>query len=442
MSLFAIRDFRRLFAAQIIALFGTGLATVALGLLAYDLAGRDAGAVLGTALTIKMVLYVVIAPLAAAFVDRLPRRLFLALLDVVRAGVVLALPFVSEVWHIYVLIALLQSASAAFTPTFQAVIPDIVTEEAQYTRALLASQVAYTMESLLSPVLAAVALTFMSFDRLFVGTSLGFAVSAVLVMSTAIPNARPTAGAKAWERIASGIQSFARTPRLRGIMALNLVVAASGAIVVVNTVNYVRDVLGGDQADVAWMLAASGGGTLLVAVALPRVLDRVADRTVMMTGATVLVAAVTAALAMTASGTTAWAVTGAIWIAVGGGMALIVTPTGRVLRRSATPDALPKLFAAQFSLSHLAWLVTYPVAGWVGTRVGLTTAWSILLVLAAAGAVAARLLWTRPVVVREGVPVESAPREPALVGAGRAWAEAEAAQGTLAAAQCTCVRTV
>ena len=161
------------FSAQIIALFGTGLATVALGLLAYELAGRNAGAVLGTALTIKMVMYVVIALLAAAYVDRLPRRMFAAL-DAVRAAVVLALPFITEVWHIYVLIAVLQSASAAFTPTFQAVIPDIVTKESDYTRALSASQVAYTMESLLDPVLAALALTLMSFNWLFVGTSIGF----------------------------------------------------------------------------------------------------------------------------------------------------------------------------------------------------------------------------------------------------------------------------
>ena len=65
-----------------------------------------------------------------------------AALDAVRATVVLALPFITEVWHIYVLIAVLQSASAAFTPTFQAVIPDIVTKESDYTRALSASQVA------------------------------------------------------------------------------------------------------------------------------------------------------------------------------------------------------------------------------------------------------------------------------------------------------------
>ena len=278
MRLFAIRDFRHLFSAQIIALFGTGLATVALGLLAYELAGASAGAVLATALTIKMVMYVLIAPLAAAYADRLPRRMFLTLLDVVRAMVVLALPFVTEIWQIYVLIGVLQAASAAFTPTFQAVIPDIVPEESDYTRALSASQVAYTMESLLSPVLAAVALTFMTFNWLFVGTSVGFVLSAILVLSTRIPNAAPSGQAGAWNRVTSGMKVFFSTPRLRGVMALNLVVAAAGSIVVVNTVNYVRDQLGGTQADVAWMLAASGGGTLLVALFLPRVLDRRAGR--------------------------------------------------------------------------------------------------------------------------------------------------------------------
>lgn len=41
---------------------------------------------LATALTIKMSLYVVIAPLAAAYVDRLPRRAFLVALDAIRAA--------------------------------------------------------------------------------------------------------------------------------------------------------------------------------------------------------------------------------------------------------------------------------------------------------------------------------------------------------------------
>ena len=52
-TVLANRTYRHLLSAQIVALVGTGLATVALGLLAYDIAGGHAGEVLGTALAIK-----------------------------------------------------------------------------------------------------------------------------------------------------------------------------------------------------------------------------------------------------------------------------------------------------------------------------------------------------------------------------------------------------
>lgn len=392
-GLFANRDYRHLFGAQLIALFGTGLATVALGLLAYEFAGPNAAAVLATALTIKMVLYVVIAPIAGAYADRLPRRAFLVSLDLVRAVVVLALPFVTEVWQVYVLVALLQSASAAFTPTFQAVIPDIVKDEAQYTRALSASQVAYTMESLLSPVLAALALSFMTFNWLFVGTSVGFIASAALVLSTRIPNAAKAAGGKVWKRATSGVRTFFATPQLRGVMFLNLVQAAAGSIVIVSTVNYVRDRLGGSASDVAWVLAASGAGTLLTALVLPRILDRVSDRRVMLTGAVTLVLASGAAVVMAGVSARNWAALIVIWVVMGIGMALIATPIGRVIRSSVPRVELPGAFAAQFSLSHLTWLITYPIAGWLGVSLGFPITWAVLAALALVGAVAAWALW-------------------------------------------------
>jgi MFS family permease len=134
------RTYRHLFAAQVIALIGTGLATVALGLLAFDLAGDNAGMVLGTALAIKMIAYVGVAPVAAAFAERWPRRTMLVTLDLVRAGVALMLPFVSQIWQVYVLIFVLQAASAAFTPTFQATIPDVLPNEKDYTKALSLSR--------------------------------------------------------------------------------------------------------------------------------------------------------------------------------------------------------------------------------------------------------------------------------------------------------------
>ena len=191
LSVLANRTYRHLFIAQVIALVGTGLATVALGLLAYDLAGAQAGAVLGTALAIKMTAYIGVAPIAAAFAERLPRRAMLVALDLVRAAVALLLPFVTEIWQVYVLIFVLQSASAAFTPTFQATIPDILPDEREYTRALSLSRLAYDLESVISPMLAALLLTVVSFHSLFGGTVVGFLVSAVMVVSVTLPTAQP-----------------------------------------------------------------------------------------------------------------------------------------------------------------------------------------------------------------------------------------------------------
>ena len=105
-----------------------------------------------------------------------------------RAAVALCLPFVTEVWQVYVLIFVLQSASAGFTPTFQATIPDVLPEEERYTRALSLSRLAYDLESLASPMLAALVLAFVSYDALFLGTVAGFLASAGLVVSVLLPS--------------------------------------------------------------------------------------------------------------------------------------------------------------------------------------------------------------------------------------------------------------
>ncbi|MEV6276349.1 MFS transporter [Nocardia sp. NPDC051832] len=396
-TLFRHRDYLRLFTAQVSGLFGTGLTTVALGLLAYELAGSSAAAVLGTALTIKMVVYVTVAPIVGAYAHRLPRRSFLTSLHLVRAAIVLALPFVDQIWQIYVLIAILQTASAAYTPTYQAIIPDILPDEREYTRALSAAQLATTMETLLSPMLAAAALMLISFHWLFVGTAIGFAISAALVLGTRIPAAGAATAGSFRERITVGMRIFAATPRLRGLLGLNLVVAAAGSVIMVNTVNYVRDILGGTQSGVAMLLAANGFGTMLVALALPRVLDRIDARSVMLTGAATLLLGLTAALALSTADSGDWRryAALAIWSTIGAGTAAILTPTGQILRRSARPTDRPALFAAQFSLSHLAWLITYPIAGWLTTTTGFTVTWLTLLTLAATGLILALRLWPR-----------------------------------------------
>lgn len=166
------RTYRHLFLAQVIALIGTGLITIALSLLAYDLAKDKAAQVLGIALAIKMIAYIMVAPVASAYAERLPRKKVLVTLDIIRAGTALFLPFVTEIWQIYLLIFILQSASAAFTPTFQAVIPDVLPDEKEYTNALSLSRLASDLENIISPMLAGLLLTVISYHNLFLGTVL------------------------------------------------------------------------------------------------------------------------------------------------------------------------------------------------------------------------------------------------------------------------------
>jgi MFS family permease len=386
--------YARLFAAQVIALIGTGLMTVALGLLAYDLAGARAGAVLGTALTIKMVAYVGLSPVANALAERAPRKAVLIGADLARAAVVLALPFVTQIWQIYVLIFVLQAASASFTPAFQATIPDVLPEDEDYTRALSLSRLAYELENLVSPALAGLLLTLVSFNWLFAGTALGFLGSAALVRVTAVPPRAQAAPRPFMDRVTRGVRIYLRTPRLRGMWMMNLAAASGGAFVIVNTVVLVRAGYGGAEAAVAMALAAFGAGSMLAALGLPRLLDHVPDRPVM-GGAAVLMAAVTGGFALwwLVGGLPPWGVTLAVWAVIGALFSAVLTPSGRVLRRSVHAEDGPAIFAAQFALSHAGWLITYPLAGWVGEGLGLPQAMLVLGVLAAAAAVLGLRLW-------------------------------------------------
>lgn len=379
------RTYARLFTAQVLALIGTGLLTVALGLLAVEVAGDDAGIVMGTALTIRIIAFVTISPVMSALVNRLPRTTVLVGADAVRAAMALCLPFVTDPWQIYLLIFGLQAASATFTPAFQATIPQVLPDEDDYTAALSLSRLAYDLESLLSPALAAVLLTVMSYHNLFMGTALGFVVSIALVIWARLPAPVPDVQAPFMERLTRGARIFGRTPELRGLMAFNMSVACGIAMVLVNTAVLVKTHLHGDDSGVAWLLVTYGAGSMLVALALPSVLKRLRDYSVMLAGAVLLPAglALSAAAIGMSQDVAQWIVLDLIWFLLGAATSLISTPSSRLLRRSCEAKEQPAVFAAQFSLSHACYLIGYPTAGWLGASLGLPAAALLLAFLAA-----------------------------------------------------------
>jgi len=382
------RTYRHLFLAQVVALLGTGLATVALGFLAYNLAGADAGEVLGIALTIKMIAYIAVGPIATAFFHRIPRRALLVSLDLLRAAVALSLPFVTEVWQVYVLIFLLQSASAGFTPAFQATIPDVLSDEEDYTNALSLSRLAYDLESLVSPMLAAALLSFVSFHSLFFGTTIGFIASAILVVSVILPKAPPAVTRGVYDRTTRGIRIYLATPRLRGLLCTTLAAACGSAMVIVNTVVLVQGSFHLDQEKTALAFAAFGGGSMLAAFMMPHLLKKLQERSLMLFGAGLI----TLGLIVGTFSSTYLSLL-PLWLTLGIAYSLTQTPSGRLLRRSSNQEDRPSLFAAQFALSHTCWLIAYPVAGFIGAKLGLNFAFVILAIIAGSAVLAGALIW-------------------------------------------------
>ena len=307
------------------------------------------------------------------------------------------------------------SASATFTPAFQSLIPTILKDERDYTRALSLSRLAYDMEALVSPALAAVLLTLISYNNLFIGTVVGFLFSAFMVTITVLPRLSAPAGPQTslWHRTTLGTRIFWRNRRLRSLLALNLVVAAPTALVLVNTVVYVRDVLRRPDTDLALALAFFGVGSMIVALSAPLVLDRFGDRAVMLTGAALIPAVLAGATLLTFLGVggAGWWLLLGLWFLLGAANSTILTPSSRLLRDASTEETRPYVFTAQFSLSHACYILTYPLAGWIGAAAGLGWAALALTIVAMIGSTGAFLSWPRH--------TAAASQEPAIKGAGR-----------------------
>lgn len=365
-SPFENASFRRLFAAQITSLVGSGFTQVALALLAFDLMRVEAAAVLGIVWSSRVLASVMFAPIFGGLVHLLPRKAWLIGLDLGRALLVCGLFWVDQPLVLYVLIFLINVLSAGFTPVFQAVLPDVFPDESRYTRALAHSRLAYEMERVLSPALAGLALLLVTYHSLFLLNALSFVVSALLLLLTVFPNAAQderTGGIL--HNITYGINGYLRTPRLQGLLALQLVVAATGAVVIVDTVGYVQGDLGLSEQATVWVMVASGAGAMLAARLTPWLLENhFSDRKLMLLAGGMMLLALAPVILWTVT----VLVLAVCWAGIGFASAIVLTISGRLITRSCHEGDRSAFFSANFALSHLMWLLCYPLAGWWGAE--------------------------------------------------------------------------
>ena len=346
---------------------------------------------LGLVFALKMVAYVGIAPAAEAVLSRLSRKAVLIGLDFGRMVLLVPMALVTEPWHVVVLAFLFFGLAAAFTPLYHATVPDILTDEPTYTRALALSRIAYTLEAVLSPVVAAALLQFLTAEALFVCASLAFAGSIGSLVATPVLGRRTAdRDEPARERLFRGMRIYTRTPRLRGLLLLNFSLALVMAWILVNSVVYAGIRLGDAEAFYPLLMAGFGLGAAGGAVLTPRLVESTGERQVIVAGA-VIFALAGGIAAFPLKGIEAFG----LWAVLGMASSLVLTPGGLVLIRSADHGDRPSVFAAHFSLSHAGWLIAYPLAGWLGTLAGLGKAVLILAGLALMTAALAVMTWPR-----------------------------------------------
>src|SRR5262245_29188401 len=186
-SLWRKRNFRLLFGAQIVSLLGSGVTTVGLALFAYRLTGgASATAVIGNALTLRILAFLLFSQPAGVIADRVSRKKILITADLVRFGLLALFPFITAVWQIYALIFAINAVTAFFTPTFEASIPEVVGNE-QYVRALSFSRVAVDVEAVAAPATAGLLVALVGVRWVFWFDALTYLVSALLVAAAVIP---------------------------------------------------------------------------------------------------------------------------------------------------------------------------------------------------------------------------------------------------------------
>jgi NRE family putative nickel resistance protein-like MFS transporter len=384
-SLWRNRNFRLLFGAQIISLTGSGVTTVALALFAYQLTGgASATAVIGNALMLRILAFLIFSQPAGVIADRASRKKILIAADLLRFGLLALFPFINTVWQIYALIFAINAVTAFFTPTFEASIPEVVGDE-HYVKALSLSRVAVDVEAVAAPALAALLVTLFGLRWVFWFDAATYLVSALLVVLASLPfvaKAMSPLSARAFmSEVTTGTRILLREPSLRQSLVLSFAEATAGAAAIVVTVNYVRDVLGRGETAFALVMAGLGLGSTLAAIILGRATGRYergarqrdvlhgrrhrwAARVLILGGVLLGLILLPGILQPPLF------VFGLLWMLNGAGQALVAIPSSTLLAEHTFEEERGRAYAAHFALTHACWLITYPAVGHAAARWG------------------------------------------------------------------------
>jgi MFS family permease len=364
------RDFRNVFLAQSVSVFGDGITPVALTWAVLDL--THSGTDLGIVLACQTIPLVLLALIGGVWADRLPRARLMVASDLVRAavqltGAALLLSGAAQIWQLALLAACHGAAEAFFRPAAGALLPQIVPAgRLQQANALMGMSDNFGW--MVGPAVAGVLVGLIGAGGAIAVDGVTFLVSAAFLATLRVPAVLKTEAArgffaelrKGWYEVKS--RTWLWTMLLRVCLVLFIVIAP---FQVLGPMGLLEEGYG--AVAWGWLQAVFSAGMIVGMVIAMRYRPRRPMITVTLTGAT----AVAAPLAMAIFGDP-W-ILGAVYTLRGVSVGVLVAVWNTTLQTQIPRESLGRVTAWDWMSSLALWPVGLAVAGPLAQAFGVTT---------------------------------------------------------------------
>ena len=189
-QLLRVNNFGWLWVGQVLSQIGDGVSKVALLFFVYDLTGSALKmTVIGILETIPPLVF---GPFIGVFLDRIPKRTAMLVIDVTRAALLTVIPLVYALglltlMRLYALVFVVALFSMAFGPSLNAAIPLLVKQN-QLTRANAIMQSSATIGQLFGPAISGVLIAVIDAPNALYITAGAFILSAAAKIPLKIPH--------------------------------------------------------------------------------------------------------------------------------------------------------------------------------------------------------------------------------------------------------------
>ena len=280
------RNFSLLWIGQLVSLFGERIHTVALGFLVYDATGGGALEV-GFTFAATAIPNVLLGPLAGTLVDRWDRRWTMLGCDLLRAVLLVTVPFVVviDVRLVYLMAFLIATVTLLFRPAKTAVIPAI-TEQRDLVTANSMSTVADTAADLIGLPLAGILVGVLretgAMPIAFAIGGITYVISAIFIFAMSVPRQQlitaPFRPAAIWSEMVEGWNFLRRQAELFSNTLISTVAQLAVGAEIVASLPYAEQILDQTRLDSATSYALLLTGVAIGSVVGGLVVGAVGER--------------------------------------------------------------------------------------------------------------------------------------------------------------------